>query len=102
MKDEKVKRNFAYRTEHSPRRHDSPTFMEFVHRLEERQESQEHEKKGSQPYHQHIEIKNHFSSDSILQGTLSTVPASLINLADLLLAGTLISLFIIMLLLVMN
>lgn len=77
---DQAKRNYASHHK-SPRRRRSQTFMEFVHRQEEHQGN--HEKTG-----QSNVLDNH--------------PAQLIDMADLLLAGTLMFIFITMLLLVMN
>lgn len=74
-----VKRNFTSRPRHHRRR--SPTFMEFVHRQEERQENHEQAAHGD---------------------TLDAHPVPLVDMMDLLLAGTLLFIFITMLLLVMN
>lgn len=75
-----VKRNFTSRPRHHRRRR-SPTFMEFVHRQEERQENHEQAAHGD---------------------TLDAHPVPLVDMMDLLLAGTLLFIFITMLLLVMN
>lgn len=94
MRDEKVKWNFAYRSEYYSRRDGSPSFMEFVHRLEERQEQDDRQIK---------EHALHGTSQQISAEIPTESPSPpLISLADLLLAGALMFLFITLLLLIMS
>lgn len=96
MRDEKVKWNFAYRSGHYSRRDYSPSFMEFVHRQEERQE------------HDDQQIKKltlngtSIPADTPGKRAVERPSVPLLSLADLLLAGTLMFLFITLLLLIMN
>ena len=98
MRDEKVKRNFAYRSGYHPRRQYSPTFMEFVHRQEERQEHHEQEMSQHAPCGKSADNQRYHP----IPNTFDTPPVPLINTFDLFLAAALMFLFISMLLLFMN
>lgn len=99
MRDEKVKRNFAYRSGHHQRRHYSPTFMEFVHRQEERKEHHEQEMSQHASCGKSVEKSTDNQRHRATPGTFNAPPGPLINTFDLFLAAALMFLSITMLLL---
>lgn len=102
MRDEKVKRNFAYRSRHHPRRQYSPTFMEFVHRQEERREHHEQEMSKHASCGKSVEKSADNQRYHAIPDTFDTPPVPLISAFDLFLSAALMFLFITMLLLFMN
>ena len=102
MRDEKLKRSFAYRSEPLSRHHNAPTFMEFVHRQEERQENHEQERKRLPFYVKSVDKAEEAHAASTTQEPQNIPPVPLIDLADLLLAGMLMFLSITMILLFTN
>lgn len=98
---DRLKKSLASPSEHH-RRRGSPTFMEFVHRQEERLESHIREMKKKPTSLESVEPPSTPQTDHYQPDNVDISSEPLINMFDLLLAGTLMFAFITMLLLFMN